>query len=119
MMGYRPTLKYIEDHYGEGWEVDNRPSSTASQFGFAEADDSARQRGKRMSDRLEEEAVPGWDALMEPVRRLVETADSLEQIRDGILDLYEDMPSDQLAKVLQKAIATAELAGRADVSEGA
>jgi phage gp29-like protein len=119
MMGYRPTLKYIEDHYGEGWEVDNRPSPTASQFGFAEADDSARQRGKRMSDRLEEEAVPGWDALMEPVRRLVETADSLEQIRDGILDLYEDMPSDQLAKVLQKAIATAELAGRADVSEGA
>ena len=119
MMGYRPTLKYIEDHYGEGWEIDDRPSSTASQFGFAEADDSVRKRGKRMADRLEEEAVPGWDAMMEPVRRLVETAGSLEEIRDGLVNLYEDMPSDQVAKVLQKAIATADLAGRADVSEDA
>lgn len=120
LMGYRPTLKYIEEHYGEGWELDDRPRTSPSPIGFSErSDDSVTRRGNTMTDRLKADAVPGWDAMMEPVRRLLEHAESLEDVRDGILDLYQDMPSDQLARVMQKAIATAELSGRADVSEGA
>lgn len=119
-LGYRPTLKYINDHYGEGWEVDPRPKPFGPTFGFSEADDaSAARRGNSMADRLEQDAEPAWDAMLEPVRRLVATADSLEDLRDSILSLYEDMPSDQLAQVLQKAVATANLAGRSDVDEGA
>lgn len=117
-LGYRPTLKYVEDHYGEGFELDTRPAPQPS-LGFSERDDaSAKRRGDQMADRLERDAEPAWAELMEPVRRLVESAGSMEALRDGLLDLYEDMPSDQLAKVMQKAIAAAELAGRADVSEG-
>ena len=71
-----------------------------------------------MADRLEREAEPAMAALMEPVRRLVENAGSMQEIRDGLLNLYEEMPSEQLAQVMQKAIAAAELSGRADVSEG-
>ena len=117
-LGYRPSLRYIQDNYGDGWEVDNRPPP-APALGFAERDDeSARRRSDAMADRLEREAMPGMDAMMEPVRRLVETAGTMEELRDGLVNLYEDMPSDQLAKVMQRAIAAAELSGRADVSEG-
>lgn len=118
-LGYRPTLRYITDTYGEGWEVDGRPKAPApGGLGFAEGDDaSVRRRSDMMTDRLEREAEPAMDALMEPVRRLVATAGSMQEIRDGLLDLYEDMPSEQLAQVMQKAIAAAELSGRADVSE--
>jgi phage gp29-like protein len=117
-LGYRPTLKYVEQHYGEGFELDTRPAPQPS-LGFAERDGaSAKRRGDQMADRLEREAEPAWAELMEPVRRLVESAGSMEELRDGLLNLYEDMPSDQLAQVMQKAIAAAELAGRADVSEG-
>jgi len=87
--------------------------------GFAERDDeSAKRRSDRLADQLEREAGPGWGEMMEPVRRLVESAATMEELRDGMLELYEEMPSEQLAKVMQKAIATAELSGRADVSEG-
>lgn len=116
-LGYRPSLRYVQDHYGDGWEVDNRPP--APSLGFAERDDaSARRRADMMADRLERDAEPAMAALMEPVRRLVASASSMEEIRDGLLNLYEDMPSEQLAQVMQKAIAAAELAGRADVDEG-
>ncbi|MEX0745309.1 MAG: DUF935 family protein [Phycisphaeraceae bacterium] len=122
-LGYRPTLQYITETYGEGWEVDNRPMGAAPgggpPIGFAERDDeSAKRRADAMADRLEREAMPGMDALMEPVRRLVAGAGSMEEIRDGLLNLYEDMPSDQLAQVMQRAMAAAELSGRADVDEG-
>lgn len=120
MMGYRPTLKYIEDHYGEGWEVDTRLRPSSPALGFAEREDeSAARRGDSMADRLEQDAEPAWDAMMEPVRRLIDTTNSLEDLREGLLNLYEDMPGDQLARVLQEAIATANLAGRSDVDEGA
>ena len=55
---------------------------------------------------------------MEPVRRLLANAGSLEEVRDGMAALYAEMPSEQLPKAMQKAIAAAELSGRADVSEG-
>lgn len=117
-LGYRPSLRYVEERYGEGWELDTRPAPPQP-LGFAERDDqSAKRRGDRLADRLEREAEPAWADMMEPVRRLVQTAATMEELRDGLLNLYEDMPSEQLAKVMQKAIATAELSGRADVSEG-
>ncbi|PND29716.1 hypothetical protein C1I89_33275 [Achromobacter pulmonis] len=71
-----------------------------------------------MTDRLEREAEPAMAALMEPVRRLVANAGSLQEIRDGLYSLYADMPSEQLAVVMRRAIAAAALAGRADVAEG-
>ncbi|SFT73942.1 DUF935 domain-containing protein [Halomonas saccharevitans] len=117
-LGYRPSLRYIQERYGDGWEVDSRPPQSAAPVGFAEGDDSAKRRGDMMADRLEREAEPAWGEMMEPVRRLVANASSLAEIRDGLEALYAEMPSEQLAKVMQKAIATAELSGRADVSEG-
>lgn len=117
-LGYRPTLRYVEDNYGEGWEVDDRPPQPAP-LGFAERDDqSAQRRGNRLADRLERDAEPAWGEMMEPVRRLVENAATLEEIRDGLTEIYGEMPSGELARVMQKALATAELSGRADVSEG-
>lgn len=117
-LGYRPNPRYVKERYGDGWEVDNRPPQPAP-LGFAERDDqSAKRRSDMMADRLEREAEPAWGEMMEPVRRLVASASSLAEIRDGLEALYAEMPSDQLAQVMQKAIAAAELSGRADVSEG-
>nr|WP_321266762.1 DUF935 family protein [Alcaligenes faecalis] len=115
-LGYRPTLKYVQTTYGDGWEVDNRPPPAP--LGFAEGDESVRVRSDLLADRLEREAVPAMDALMEPVRRLVANAKSMQEIRDGLFSLYAEMPTEDLALVMQQAIAAAELAGRADVDEG-
>lgn len=115
-LGYRPSLKYVQDIYGEGWEVDTRPPAGPQPFGFAEGGNSVTVRSDSMADRLERDAEPAMAALMEPVRRLVASASSMEEIRDGLFALYAEMPTEQLAGVMQQAVAAADLAGRADVA---
>jgi phage gp29-like protein len=71
----------------------------------------------RLADQAETVAAPGADALIDAVRRLVGSADSLEEVRDGLLALDPQMPAEQLASYMRLALVMAELAGRADVAE--
>lgn len=57
-------------------------------------------------------------ALLDPVRELVNTATSLEEIRDGILALYNFMPHDQIAVQLEQALIAAQLLGRFEADSG-
>ncbi|MCP4527358.1 MAG: DUF935 family protein, partial [Aestuariibacter sp.] len=56
------------------------------------------------------------DGLPGPVKKLVMTAGSLEEIHNSLFDLYPDMDSSEYVTVLQRALAAAELAGRHEVS---
>ena len=79
----------------------------------AEPDDA-----DRFTDQLSDNAAPLMDGLIDPVRRLVMGADSLEQLRDGLLELYQQMDETQFAEQMQRALVAAELLGRVDVNEG-
>jgi phage gp29-like protein len=61
-----------------------------------------------------DDALHGW---IDHIRTLVDSAQSLDDLRDLILAAYSDLPADQLANVMQSGIAIAELAGRSDVAE--
>lgn len=63
-------------------------------------------------DRAGNEALPLMNALLEPVRRLVTEAQSLEEIRDGLLALYQDMDPSELGELMAAAFAAADLSGR-------
>lgn len=70
---------------------------------------------QRQADRLATEAGPHTDTWIEGIRQLVEQADSLEQIRDGLLALAPDMSLDDYTAAMQQALAAAALAGRYEV----
>lgn len=55
-----------------------------------------------------------FDPMLDQVRELMEAADSLEEFRDALLDLYADMDDSRLGSTLAAAMLTAELAGRFD-----
>lgn len=69
-----------------------------------------------LADRLDAEAAPTVDALIAHVRELVARAESLEELRDGLLAAYGDLPAAKLAEVMALGFAVADLAGRADVA---
>lgn len=56
--------------------------------------------------------------MVDTIRAKVDRADSLEALRDELLNGYGDLDSDKLNKVMALAFATADLSGRFDVSEG-
>ena len=65
-------------------------------------------------DRLGREALPASDALMVSLKRLVETAASMEDLRDRILDLWGAMDPADLGAIIARGTLIAEAAGRYD-----
>ena len=75
----------------------------------------AKDTPELQADRLEIEAADAWGEIMDAIRRLVEEAESLDQLRDALLAAYGDLPTDRLAEVMAMGFAAAELAGRYEV----
>lgn len=69
-----------------------------------------------LADSLDRQAAPAIEDMLGQIRQMVDQADSLEQLRDWLLDAYEGLDSSRLADVMALGIATANLAGRFDVA---
>lgn len=69
----------------------------------------------QLADAVERASAP-WIAQ---IRALVESAASLQDIRDGLEQLLPDMTLDQYAQAMAEALAAAHLAGRYDVLQEA
>ncbi|MEW6670217.1 MAG: DUF935 domain-containing protein [Thermodesulfobacteriota bacterium] len=68
-----------------------------------------------LADSLATAAAPAADALVAAVKKLVDEAGSLEEIRDRIIDLYGDLSPADLGTVIARAMLLAEMAGRYEV----
>jgi len=132
-MGYRPTLKYITEKYeGEYTEVqpvpvvpvassnaDTVPAVTdpAVNAQFAEvAPEVDPSPVSAQADLLAQQAAPVLKSWVETIRSKVDTADSLDSLRDDLLNSYGDLDSTELVKVMALAFACSDLSGRFDVS---
>jgi phage gp29-like protein len=66
------------------------------------------------ADRMAVETAPAWANIMDGIKRIVDDAKSLDQLRDALLAAYGDLPIDRLTEVMTMGFAAAELAGRFD-----
>ncbi len=115
-MGFRPTLRHIQDTYGGEWVEAPRPAAGPPGFpAFAEGEVSAVTDA--LADRLEQDAADPLRAWLDQIREFAETAPSLEALRDRLLHAYGDLPTGQLAEVMALGFAAADVAGRRDVAE--
>lgn len=67
-----------------------------------------------IADGLGQDAVAASDALIAPLKRLVETAASMDALRDGIVDLYGGMDPADLGALIARGMLIAEASGRYD-----
>jgi phage gp29-like protein len=84
----------------------------------AHSQGDALDTADRLTDQLESQTQASLVRLLEPVRRLVMSAQSLEEIRDGLLELYPAMDNAGFAELFTDAMTAAALAGRFEVSRG-
>ncbi len=124
-MGFKPTLKYVQDNFGGEWTEgapptppDTTPPANAADapasFAVANEQPDAPQQ---MAELANTAIAPAVDAWVEQIRLIVEKADSLEAIRDGIDAMAPDMSFDQYATAMQQALTAATLAGRYDIMQ--
>ncbi len=70
-----------------------------------------------LADTLDRETQSTWQSIFSHIESLVNTAPDLPTLRDWLLNAYADIPTNELGKVMSLALATAELAGRYDVTQ--
>lgn len=75
--------------------------------------------GQTMQPQLANNVQQATSPWFAQIRKLVETATSLEQIRDGLEQLIPNMTLDQFALAMGEAMAAAHLAGRYEVLQEA
>ncbi len=131
-MGFKPTIKYITETYGEGYEVAPPPEPNQNNVGrisdsvtrqnapadpaqFAEANDIDPTGIDSQTEQLASEAGASVKTLLDQIAAFAEQAESLEALRDKLLASYGDLDSEKLTNVMAMGFAAAELSGRFDV----
>lgn len=73
----------------------------------------------RTLDAIGKKALDAADlgGLINPIKKLLDEAESLEDFRDRLLDAYGDMNTSDIGDLIQQAMTLADLAGRFDAYE--
>lgn len=118
-MGFKPGLAYVKETYGEHWEearqaeAEEPEPAPLPEFTESQAPDREDQLVALLSAQADP-IIAGW---IDRIQRLVDEADSIEAIRDGLIDLVPDLDTRQLGELMQYALATAKVAGMADAAD--
>ncbi|WP_141670342.1 DUF935 domain-containing protein [Gilliamella sp. Choc4-2] len=121
--GFRPTLAYVQDTYGGEWEEKRQPEQvdeaikTVKTAEFAEAQKQNGFAPVLQSQRLNTEMQPVTDKWINQIKELVDSVQSLEELRDKLFELIPDMQLDDYAKVMAEALTAANLSGRTELIE--
>ncbi|MBW1666855.1 MAG: DUF935 family protein [Deltaproteobacteria bacterium] len=123
-------LRFTRDYYRRVYNLqegdfDLGEPSPEAPGGFAEAfksgpgakDDSPADILYALGEKTASSAR--FDALMAPIEDLLKRSATLEEFRDGLLDIYQDMDPEELGNLMSRAMTLAELAGRFDAMQGA
>lgn len=94
-----------------------RAEAATTAIALATAEQPLPNPAEQMLARTRDNIQPATDAWINQVRELADEVDSLEALRDALLERYPDMTLDQYAQALAEATATANLAGRNEVTE--
>ena len=113
---YQRTYNLEEDDFNLRAGAAEQPTAPAGDGEFTETSTPDAVDG--FTDRLDKEAAGLIEDFTAPVRRLVQSAKSYEEIRDGLIDLHPNMDAGKLGSLMQQALTAAELSGRFEASEG-
>lgn len=69
-------------------------------------------------DQLDATVAPEWDALVDRIKKLVETATDLDQLQRDLVAQFGGEPSQDMVSLMAAAFALAELKGMAAVLDG-
>ena len=146
-LGFKPTLKHIQDTYGGDWIQSKPPTPTPnpndvptpsaiSDASFAQAGRTVVELLQRhyavsfadggalvdpavlMAQQLNRTLAPVGAQWVDQIRDLVNATDSLESLYDQVLALAPDMDLEAFAKAKADALTAATLAGRYDLLPG-
>ncbi len=114
-MGYEPSEEYINETYGGKWtkrtSSEPTPPKEEPATAAAKAQNQEPDLIEQYTQQLQAGTAPAFDQIINQVKQLLDEVESLEELPDRLLDLYGHLDADELTKIMQLALSTAELAG--------
>jgi len=118
-LGVRFTEKHFIDLYGinEDHIAEISNAQAGPMFAEGESRKPEAPKGRRETKEFAEALADKCSSMgiTKPVHELVENAQSLEEIRDGLIGLYAEMPMDSIAAEMEQAFLAANLTGRMEI----
>ncbi|WP_220814095.1 DUF935 domain-containing protein [Pseudomonas paralcaligenes] len=117
MSGFKPTRGYIQRTYDVELEEAAAPAQPITPPAeFAEGT-APRDPAAAMAPRLAADMTPAVRDWQQQLRQLLDEANSLEDLRERLVELAPQLSLDQYTEAMTTALASAELAGRNDVQD--
>lgn len=119
-LGFKPTLDYITNVYGEGWEIaniaslDNPVDDNVSPAQFADQVDLPSPT-QSIEDDLSDALRYEEEAVINSLGKLVNNATSFAELQDALLKHLKGFNPEKMVHVMSAAFALAELKGMEDV----
>lgn len=119
-LGYKPTLKYVQETYGGEWEESAAndattapgPDNNPQQASFAEPGES---RTGQLEDDLVKHSSGQWQATVKKLQGIVDQAADLTALQKQLTVEFAELGEDGLVNIMAAAFALAELKGMSDV----
>lgn len=123
-VGYRPTLPTVEEKLGGEWEVipsPNQPdTNTPNPTNFAEGDNTSETSVvDGMVNQLADDIAPHMKKWLDKINGALDNAKSLEDLRDELDTMAQELDFEDYARVFAQANITAKLAGMQSVKNEA
>lgn len=120
-LGFKPSLAYVQERYGDHWELATPVAPTAGAPGqpappaqFAEGA-SPLEAADAIADRLALDAGAQQQAWLARVREAVDASSSFDDLSARLAGLSAELPTEAVAEVIRQATVAGQLAGRDDV----
>ncbi|MDR2582072.1 MAG: DUF935 domain-containing protein [Fibromonadaceae bacterium] len=116
-LGIRFTEKHFVDLYGISPDHIAEISNSAQGPMFAEKPEARQkpQANRETVVKFAEGLASATKGLTDPIYELVANAKSLEEVRDGLIGLFAEIPVEAMGEEMQAAFLAADLAGRFDI----
>lgn len=121
-LGYKPTLDYITETYGEGWEeaapvdpVNALPGQT--QENAAQFAEGIYRRLPDPESQLVQSTAKDWQAITDKISKMANEASSLQALQKNMVAAFGELENDELVRVMAAGFALAELKGLSDVQD--
>lgn len=106
-----PQTNPLDQLFGGQGNEEEQPPDPNAEFAETKQKDAAELIADKVRP-LVQDAIAPW---LDQVRNFVEQSASLEEIRDGLVDLFPDLDDAEFAEAMESAIVLADLAGREEV----
>lgn len=116
-IGYRITPDAVKNVYGDDYVFVGRATGPNPIAGGVSLAEQQPLPVAALINHLESRSAAALRPMFDPILQLVEQAQSLEEIRDGLGRMYPTLDSSRLAELMSEAMASAHLQGRAEIQQ--